>query len=149
MKQCSLYPLNTPTRRVVDLSGIWRFRIDTEGKGRESGWPSGLSNTVPMAVPSSYNDVFTDKAIRDHVGDVWYQTEFFVPDEWRDGRVELRFGSAPTAPQSGSTGRRPCRTMVAICPSALRSKVWPGGANPIVSLLPSTTSSATRPYPVD
>ena len=48
-----------------------------------------------MPVPSSYNDITTDKSIRDHVGIVWYDKNFFVPRQWEpaDSKVWLRFGS--------------------------------------------------------
>ncbi|GAM74546.1 beta-glucuronidase [Vibrio ishigakensis] len=68
-----LYPQTNETRSVVDLSGIWEFKIDTNNEGRKQGWSNGLTDTIDMAVPSSYNDIFTDKSVRDHCGDVWYQ----------------------------------------------------------------------------
>lgn len=48
-----------------------------------------------MPVPSSYNDITQDKSLRDHVGVVWYDRRFFVPDTWeKEGfRVWLRFSS--------------------------------------------------------
>jgi beta-glucuronidase len=47
-----------------------------------------------MPVPSSYNDITTDKTLRDFVGWVWYEREFYVPKAWQNERVMLRFGSA-------------------------------------------------------
>ena len=32
-----------------------------------------------MAVPASFNDVAADAAVRDHVGDIWYQRTVRVP----------------------------------------------------------------------
>lgn len=46
-----------------------------------------------MPVPSSYNDITESKAIRDQVGWVWYQREFFIPSNWASERIVLRFGS--------------------------------------------------------
>ena len=46
-----------------------------------------------MPVPSSYNDITQDAAIRDHIGWVWYQKDFFVAKSWKSQRVNLRFGS--------------------------------------------------------
>ena len=89
-----LYPYETKTRRIVDISGIWKFRVDTKTEGRTSGWKDGLTDTTLMAVPSSYNDITTDKALRDHCGDVWYETEFYIAEEWQDRDVLVRFGSA-------------------------------------------------------
>lgn len=89
-----LYPQDTACRRVVDISGIWRFKIDKNNEGRTANWKDGLTDTIDMAVPSSYNDIFTDKAVRDHCGDVWYETDFVVPAEWQGKEVQIRFGSA-------------------------------------------------------
>jgi beta-glucuronidase len=47
-----------------------------------------------MPVPASYNDVVPDPAVRDHVGDAWYQTTVRVPRGWAGQRVVLRFDSA-------------------------------------------------------
>ena len=47
-----------------------------------------------MPVPSSYNDITTDKSLRDFVGWVWYDKEFFVPSEYQNRRVVLRIDSA-------------------------------------------------------
>lgn len=46
-----------------------------------------------MPVPSSYNDVTQDPNIRDHIGWVWYQRDFFLPKSWKTQRVGVRFGS--------------------------------------------------------
>lgn len=89
-----LYPQANASRNVVDLSGIWQFKFDTANEGRSLGWSQGLIDTIEMAVPSSYNDIFTDKALRDHCGDVWYQTEFYIPTAWSEEDVYVRFGSA-------------------------------------------------------
>ena len=47
-----------------------------------------------MPVPSSYNDITQDAAIRDHIGWAWYDREFFVADYWSNSNVFVRFGSA-------------------------------------------------------
>ncbi len=47
-----------------------------------------------MPVPASFNDVTADPAVRDHVGDVWYQTTVRVPRGWDGQRVVLHFESA-------------------------------------------------------
>jgi beta-glucuronidase len=46
-----------------------------------------------MPVPSSYNDIVEDEKLRDHVGTVWYERNFFVPKSWQSQRVWVRFGS--------------------------------------------------------
>jgi beta-glucuronidase len=47
-----------------------------------------------MPVPASFNDLVTDAAERDHVGDIWYQREIFVPPGWHGRRVVLRCDAA-------------------------------------------------------
>jgi len=47
-----------------------------------------------MPVPASYNDIYPDAALRDHVGDAWYQTVVRVPRGWDGQRVVLRFDAA-------------------------------------------------------
>ena len=47
-----------------------------------------------MAVPASFNDIAADAAVRDHVGDVWYQTTVRVPRGWDGQRIVLHFESA-------------------------------------------------------
>ena len=89
-----LYPQDTSTRRITDISGIWKFKVDSKNEGRTSNWKDGLTDTIEMAVPPSYNDIFTDKMIRDHCGDVWYETDVIIPSEWQEKDVFVRFGSA-------------------------------------------------------
>lgn len=89
-----LYPIVTRSRGVIDLNGIWQFKLDA-GKGFEERWQERpLIGTVPMAVPSSYNDIGASADIRNHVGWVWYEREFAVPDALSLQRIVLRFGSA-------------------------------------------------------
>ena len=48
-----------------------------------------------MPVPSSYNDITQDKELRDFVGWVWYDREFFVDSNWKNDKiVHLRVESA-------------------------------------------------------
>src|SRR3954470_22202302 len=90
-----LRPQDTPTRERKSLNGLWRFCLDPEGSGREAGWWRGpLEDSRDMPVPASYNDVYADPAVRDHVGDAWYQTGVRVPRGWAGQRVVLRFDAA-------------------------------------------------------
>ncbi|MFP4214986.1 MAG: beta-glucuronidase [Phycisphaerae bacterium] len=90
-----LFPRESETREVKDLSGIWNFKADVKGEGHKKNWQKRpLTKTQPMPVPSSYNDITQDAKLRDHVGEVWYDREFFVPASWADKRVVIRVGSA-------------------------------------------------------
>lgn len=91
-----LYPLENEIRQVKVLNGIWRFKKEERmNQGVEEKWYlEPLKNTIEMPVPSSYNDITTDKSLRDHVGWVWYETDFYIPCDWQNKRMVLRFGSA-------------------------------------------------------
>jgi len=90
-----LRPQDGPTRETKRLDGLWAFRLDAAGAGRDGGWwRTRLAEAREVPVPASYNDVFADAAVRDHVGDAWYQTTVRVPRGWAGQRVVLRFDAA-------------------------------------------------------
>lgn len=89
-----LRPQDTPTRDRKRLDGLWSFRFDRDEEGIGQRWHNApLANARPMAVPASYNEVFTDLPSREYVGAVWYQTEAFVPLAWARRRVVAYFES--------------------------------------------------------
>ncbi|GFJ87618.1 beta-glucuronidase [Phytohabitans rumicis] len=75
-------PRSTATRELVNLDGLWRFSLDRDRWDLEA------------AVPASYNDLFVDSAIRDHVGWVWYQRQVRVPRGWSGEDIILRVDAA-------------------------------------------------------
>lgn len=90
-----LYPIENRVREVKNLNGIWNFKVDKNNLGIEEQWyKNPIENPIPMAVPASYNDLFTDEEIKDHVGYVWYEREFVIPRSWDNQRIVIRFGSA-------------------------------------------------------
>ncbi|MCL2320844.1 MAG: beta-glucuronidase [Oscillospiraceae bacterium] len=90
-----LYPIESESREVKDLSGLWNFKVDKEDEGLYNKWyMDRLKESIVMPVPASYNDITTDASIRDHIGNVWYERTFFVPDSWRDKLLMIRVGSA-------------------------------------------------------
>lgn len=90
-----LYPQENETREAKDLSGIWKFKIDQADTGHRDRWfATPLTDVMPMAVPASYNDITPEAGIRDHIGYVWYERNFFVPARWQGRHIALRFGSA-------------------------------------------------------
>lgn len=100
-----LYPSDSETRQTKFLDGIWDFAlspIDDQDKGFTDAWFTkplrqvvGDKKVYHMPVPSSFNDITTEKTMRDYVGWVWYQTSFFVAQEWLNNEktVYLRFDS--------------------------------------------------------
>jgi beta-glucuronidase len=90
-----LRPRDTPTRERKSLDGLWRFALDASDRGRaEEWWKRALAGSREIPVPASYNDIFADAEVRDHVGDAWYQTVARVPERWRGERIVLRFDAA-------------------------------------------------------
>jgi beta-glucuronidase len=99
-------------------------RVDGAGVGRaEKWWRRPLPGRLEAPVPSSYNDHFADAAVRDHVGDVWYQTLVRAPARWAGERVGLRFeaamhraasrsGTSPTSPPAPDHGIDPVEDTV-------------------------------------
>ncbi len=90
-----LYPQRNATRDLIDLSGLWQFQMDPQGKGEAQAWCWGLPAPRTIPVPCSWNDLFDDA--HNYLGLGWYRTEVWVPPGWRDRRVILRIGSATYA----------------------------------------------------
>lgn len=99
-----LFPRETPSRELKELSGLWDFRADRSAsrkRGFDEAWyKRRLSESGPvidMPVPASYNDITQDPTLRDFVGWVWYEREVVVPSRWitdEGTRIVLRVGSA-------------------------------------------------------
>ncbi len=90
-----LKPQTSPTRELLNLDGLWHFKVDTDRVGESERWfASSLDTTLEAPVPASYNDIFTDSAIRDHVGWVYYQRTVRVPRGWASERVFVRIDAA-------------------------------------------------------
>ncbi|MGB9787352.1 MAG: beta-glucuronidase [Dictyoglomus turgidum] len=77
-----LYPKESETREVKDLSGVWEFRTEID------------KDYILMPVPASFNDVTQDINLRDYIGKVFYKRSFFVPSYWRDKNIFVRIGAA-------------------------------------------------------
>ena len=87
-----LKPRSTATRELVRLDGLWPFALDSQVS--ETPWTTTLETSLEAPVPASYNDLFVDTAVRDHVGWVWYQRRVRVPRGWAGERVLVRVDAA-------------------------------------------------------
>ena len=74
-----LYPQSNSVRTILDLSGIWSFRLS-----QDQAWQN-------IAVPASYNDQSPDPEFRNHAGLAWYRTRFTIPTLLKGQRIFLRF----------------------------------------------------------
>ena len=90
-----LYPQQNEIRQFLDLSGLWKFFLPSAESLDSMEWAErGLPlKAREIAVPASFNDLFTEASIRDHLGPVWYETTFYLPPGWTDRWVGLRFDS--------------------------------------------------------
>lgn len=70
-----LYPRESETRSIKDLSGKWRFQIDDSASRHlsfdQKWWTVNLPNWIDMPVPASYNDITQNATIKDFVGWAW------------------------------------------------------------------------------
>jgi beta-glucuronidase len=90
-----LKPQNSPTRELINLDGIWKFKVDFTDSGfSQKWWQRNLDTDLDIAVPASFNDIFTDRNIREHVGWVWYQRTIYIPRGWTGDRIFVRADSA-------------------------------------------------------
>jgi len=87
-----LKPRSTATRELVRLDGLWRFALDSTAG--DAPWSAVLEGPREAPVPASYNDLFVDSTIRNHVGWVWYQRQVRVPRGWAGERVFVRLDAA-------------------------------------------------------
>ena len=92
-----LYPKTNAARAVLDLSGVWDFRLS-----EAEPWES-------IAVPASYNDQKTDRRFRSHVGFAWYRTQITIPTLYAGQRRMLRFDAVTHDAVVWLDGKELCR----------------------------------------
>ncbi|PPG33501.1 beta-glucuronidase [Pseudoclavibacter sp. RFBB5] len=85
---------STPTREVVSLDGLWKFAVRHEPTAVEDWAKRFDPRAREAAVPASYNDLFADQEIHDHVGWVTYQKTVRIPAGWAAKEVVIRFDAA-------------------------------------------------------
>ena len=80
-----LYPRENRVRGVIDLGGVWNFKLGDE---KEPGDSLVMGeDTELMAVPASYNDQKDDPKYRNHYG--WAQDHGSVLSEGTASRAPL------------------------------------------------------------
>ncbi|KAL4865432.1 hypothetical protein BDV12DRAFT_200172 [Aspergillus spectabilis] len=88
-----LKPQQTATRDLISLDGLWKFALATDNE-TATPWTAPLPKGLEAPVPASYNDLFVDRKINDHVGWVYYQRDVTVPRGWSEERYLIRLESA-------------------------------------------------------
>lgn len=89
-----LKPQATSTRELVSLDGLWSFDLVTKDLEQQKPWAQTLKKNLEAPVPASYNDIFIDPKIHDHVGWVAYQRSVVVPRGWSQERYFVRVEAA-------------------------------------------------------
>ncbi|MCS7011188.1 MAG: hypothetical protein NZL98_07450, partial [Anaerolineales bacterium] len=87
-----LYPYLTPSRSLLDLSGLWDFQPDPDELGERFGFMHALPQARPIAVPGSWNEQYAD--LFNYFGAAWYLRRVVLPAAWKRERLFLRIGSA-------------------------------------------------------
>lgn len=90
-----LRPQSNGQRDLVSLDGVWNFALaESQDIDDEQAWETRISPELQVPVPASYNDIFADETIRDHVGWVYYQRKVTVPRGWSNDRYFVRVDAA-------------------------------------------------------
>ena len=85
-----LYPQMNKSRTIIDLNGLWKFRILKDGAEYVPGMV--LEDDFDwIVVPASYNDQKEDRAYRNYAGFVVYQRTVSIPSFCKRERLVLRF----------------------------------------------------------
>jgi beta-glucuronidase len=89
-----LYPQMNRCRTVLDLSGFWEIKVDSENRGEPQRWLNGFEPDAIVAVPGSWNEQLAELGLMNYIGKIWYQQRFYIPQALTDQRLSVRFGSA-------------------------------------------------------
>ena len=130
-----LYPQTNAARTVLDLGGIWDFRLD-----ERDPWQ-------PIAVPASYNDQKADRRFRSHVGFAWYRTNLTVPSVLAGQRLTLRFDAVTHDAEVFLDGQPLCSHRGGFLPfeADLTARVVPGKTYELLVRVDNHISHSTLP----
>ena len=100
-----LYPIQNKFRNVFDLSGIWKFKIDPEGKGEKEKWFKGFESENDIAVPGSWNEQLEELGLLHYVGSAWFSKKIFIPEISKNKKFWLRVGSSDYTTKAWINGK--------------------------------------------
>ena len=89
-----LQPQLNNFRYLIDLSGIWNFKIDPDNKGETLGWNSFFESKLDIAVPGSWNEQLQEEGLMNYTGIAWYTRKINIPKEFKGKRIWIWIGSA-------------------------------------------------------
>ena len=130
-----LYPKTNAARAVLDLSGVWDFRLS-----ECDPWES-------IAVPASYNDQKTDRRFRSHVGLAWYRTSLTIPAFYAGQRRVLRFDAVTHDAVVWLDGKELCRHRGGFLPfeADVTDLTTPGQTHELLIRVDNRISHSTLP----
>ncbi|MBM3333053.1 cellulase family glycosylhydrolase [Candidatus Sumerlaeota bacterium] len=95
-----------PSAEVLDLAGVWRFRLDPKDEGSALGFASADlddSQWDRIVAPHELgwerlgydkdNPHFTGKNVKPYNGHAWYRKKVFIPASWAGRDLELDLGA--------------------------------------------------------
>jgi beta-glucuronidase len=145
-----LYPQTNRYRTVLDLSGIWKFKVDPNNTGEAKKWFNNFDSPIEIAVPGSWNEQLEELGLLHYVGAAWYGTTICIPNEFSGRRIWLRIGSADYASKVWVNG-----IPAGECPNGflpfemdITSLVKPGEEAVLVIRVDSTLTNETIPQGV-
>ncbi|KAH7701904.1 glycosyl hydrolase family 2, partial [Aphelenchoides avenae] len=149
-----LFVQRNEARGFDSLDGLWTFvrePFNSHGLGFQHKWHtldiSTFENATVMPVPSAFNDIDAHASLRDHVGWVWYQTEYRVNKRDFGSRTFLRFGSVQYYAVVFVNGRLVTSHVGGHLPfEAEVSLLHPGQPNRITVAVNNTLSATTVPH---
>ena len=88
--------LDSETNGKITIRKVQIYQYGIESLCRYNQPLKDTGSVIDMPVPSSYNDITTEKSLRDYAGWGWYDRNFFTPSSWNtmQNNVRIRFGSA-------------------------------------------------------
>lgn len=89
-----LFPIQNRYRNLVDLCGLWQFKIDPDNEGENQKWFKSFNPDCDIAVPGSWNEQLEEAGLLHYIGIGWYKKNIFIPNEWVNKAIFIRFGSA-------------------------------------------------------
>lgn len=89
-----LYPIQNKYRLVLDLNGIWKFKIDPEKIGEKEKWFGGFESENDIAIPGSWNEQLEEIGLLHYVGSAWFRKKIFVPELPKNKKYWMRIGSS-------------------------------------------------------
>ncbi|ORX35609.1 beta-glucuronidase [Kockovaella imperatae] len=138
-------PVDSSTRTNILLDGLWRFVPDSEDL--HEPWKTTLPGSMECPVPASYNDIFVNPSLRNHVGKVWYQRICHLPRGWDQDDTILRFDAATHAAEVYIDDEHVTSHVGGYTPfqADISGKVYPGRSFRITVSVDNTLTNETIP----